>query len=525
MKKILQLLVVIMFANACVSVKKYNNNINQLRSEKQLKSDVDFVYRKLQKLHPRLYWYISKAELDYKFDSLKTTINAPMTSPELYLKLSPVIASIKEGHARLLPMTKMLKTKEELENKKYGTTPLSQFEFERFGQSLYVVKNHSSEKSIKTGSELIAVNGINPEELISKYRKTFASDGYNKTFVNRRLGRDFPNYFYWQYGCQDSVSCQFRYNDTLRTVALKRRPVVNPNKNQKTEKPTTAQKEKTQLENQKKKLQGYTKLTESYSKDLQFLAPDSSIALLKIKDFMKGQYKKFYAQAFKQLNATKTKTLILDLRDNPGGRLADASDLCAYLSTSNFQFIDEPEVTSKTSLLHLSDFRGMSLVGKAFYVAFTPVRLPFMTYFFLSTHKGEKDKFYHSLPGSKSRNPKPDNFNGKIYTLINGGSFSASCILSSNLKGANRSVFVGEETGGAFNGTVAGFMPVRTLPKSKLKIKFGLMLINTPFSVKEEGRGIFPDVEITPTLEDRYKGIDAELNWVLNEDESNISCI
>jgi C-terminal processing protease CtpA/Prc len=38
--------------------------------------------------------------------------------------------------------------------------------------------------------------------------------------------------------------------------------------------------------------------------------------------------------------------------------------------------------------------------------------------------------------------------------MINGGSFSASSLISSNLK-LQRVTFVGEETGGAFNGTVA----------------------------------------------------------------------
>jgi hypothetical protein len=42
-------------------------------------------------------------------------------------------------------------------------------------------------------------------------------------------------------------------------------------------------------------------------------------------------------------------------------------------------------------------------------------------------------------------------------------SFSASSLISSNLK-VQKSNFVGEETGGAFNGTVVGFMPVVELP-------------------------------------------------------------
>jgi hypothetical protein len=55
-------------------MKEHDKHINNLISEKELKADVDFIYKKLQRLQPKLYWYISKNELDYKFDSLKNTI-------------------------------------------------------------------------------------------------------------------------------------------------------------------------------------------------------------------------------------------------------------------------------------------------------------------------------------------------------------------------------------------------------------------------------------------------------------------
>jgi hypothetical protein len=44
----------------------------------QLKSDVDFTYTKLQNLL-NFFWYISKSALEFKFDSLKTTITQPIT--------------------------------------------------------------------------------------------------------------------------------------------------------------------------------------------------------------------------------------------------------------------------------------------------------------------------------------------------------------------------------------------------------------------------------------------------------------
>ena len=65
---------------SCVSVKKYNERLEKPLSTEKLKQDVDFTHQKLQKLHPNLYWYISKEQLDYKFDSLKTNISKPCAS-------------------------------------------------------------------------------------------------------------------------------------------------------------------------------------------------------------------------------------------------------------------------------------------------------------------------------------------------------------------------------------------------------------------------------------------------------------
>ena len=119
MKK-LTLLFVFISLLSCVSVKKYNERLEKPISIEKLKLDVDFTHQKLQKLHPNLYWYISKDKLDDKFDSLKTTITKPLKPSEFHLKLAPIVADVKEGHLRLVPLEKKLTRKEikKLKNQK-----------------------------------------------------------------------------------------------------------------------------------------------------------------------------------------------------------------------------------------------------------------------------------------------------------------------------------------------------------------------------------------------------------------------
>jgi C-terminal processing protease CtpA/Prc len=147
-------------------------------------------------------------------------------------------------------------------------------------------------------------------------------------------------------------------------------------------------------------------------------------------------------------------------------------------------------------------------------LAFSPL---FYGYLYFKVHRDASGQFIYNTRTAKLQPKNADAFAGKIYVLINGGSFSASCILSSNLKGAKRAFFVGQETGGAFNGTVAGQMPIVKLPHSKLKTRIGLALIAPHFKTNLDGRGIFPDHEILPTIEDKINGIDPEMNWVLEK--------
>ena len=64
----------VLILGGCVSVDKFNARVNVLRNTTDLKSDVDFVQHKLEKLHPDLYLYIPKKDLDFKFDSLKSSL-------------------------------------------------------------------------------------------------------------------------------------------------------------------------------------------------------------------------------------------------------------------------------------------------------------------------------------------------------------------------------------------------------------------------------------------------------------------
>ena len=105
--------------------------------------------------------------------------------------------------------------------------------------------------------------------------------------------------------------------------------------------------------------------------------------------------------------------------------------------------------------------------------------------------------------------------------MINGSSFSASSIISSKLKDKKRAFLVGEETGGANDGTVAGRYSTMKLPNSKLRLPIGLMLIQPNINFTETKKGVLPDHELIPTLAEILQKKDIQLQWIMEEIKKN----
>ncbi len=229
MKNSLFFLFSVLFISSCTSLEKHNSQVNQLVPVEKLKKDVDFAYHKLQKLQPALYWYVSKEQLEFKFDSLKTTITKPLTSYEFYKKITPVVNEIRQGHLGIEPNTKISSKKELKESYKKGMGPLSQLPLMMYDDKLYVAKNNSLDSTITVGSQVISIDSVSTDNLVKEYRKLMTSDGYNTTFYKYQLPKKFSQFYVYENGIKDSLLYQFKYNDSIKTVWIKRKKLENPN--------------------------------------------------------------------------------------------------------------------------------------------------------------------------------------------------------------------------------------------------------------------------------------------------------
>ncbi|MPS65407.1 MAG: peptidase S41 [Chryseobacterium sp.] len=493
----------VLILSSCSSVRKHNEQRSSCIPPEELKEDVDYAYAKIKEMHPKLYWYIPKKQLDYKFDSLKQTIDQPLTPLEFYFKLQPVIASIKEGHLSLrIPIKKF--TKKELKSLENKKGMFSRFEYYVTGEHLYIIENKDSIENIKPGTEILKINDVPVPVYLKKYKNLISSDGYNTTFQPYFLKDIFFNFYSAEFGFNDTAKIETLYDKKIKAYILKR-----------------AEKSKTDFEKDKeqkkktleRKVNDYVAFNGSYNRTFKFLAPDSSTAYIKVKSFSRTYSEKFYKETFAKIKNAKAKYLIIDIRNNYGGSLDEINNLYSYLASEPFTLIKRSQVTSKSSPLKTNYFRKSNALNYTFKSLLYPAFLVSQT---MNTYK--KDSIvYYKMKADRETQPQKDAFHGKVFVLINGGSFSASSIIAAKLKNDKLATLVGEETGGANDGTIAGFYSYQKLPHSKISLPIGLALVQPNISFTNTERGVIPDVTITENIQDILDKKDRQMEWVMKK--------
>lgn len=477
--------------SSCTSIKKVNYKITtQKYTPQELKKDLTVLRNALDEAHPGLYWYISKAKLDSTFSAVENKIEHPLTSAEFYRLTAPVVTEIRDGHTRLiLPGIRKTDKEKEIEKKK-GKAPLSQFSYKLINNKLYIITNTSSDSSLVKGSELKKIDDLPVTEVVNNLKSLFSSDGYNETFKDRYLEKQLSGLFKTYYQKSDSIKLTVNGKDHL--INYYKKPADSTLKKDK--KTILTQKK----EKEKKRYKGFDENDEPLL-DLNIIA-GTKTAVLKVRafSFTGDDHKRFFEEAFVEIKRKDINKVILDLRYNPGGKLNACKSLFSYLTNRKFIFLSDPQVKDKW-------YPSRKYFDNKFI-------LNILNVFFV---KKNRTGYQARLNGVKPSKPNELHYDGDLYILINGYSFSASSLLAANLHGIKRGIFIGEETGGGYNKCTAGIIPLVTLPETRVKLRLPLVKIAPAKTRTLEGRGILPDYPVSPTLDDLLNKKDTELDFTL----------
>jgi len=105
-------------------------------------------------------------------------------------------------------------------------------------------------------------------------------------------------------------------------------------------------------------------------------------------------------------------------------------------------------------------------------------------------------------------------YNGKVYVLTGGNSFSATTLFAAALKGQKNVLIVGEETGGAAYGNTAWMIPDAKLPNTKMGFRLPKFRLVMNKHGEKNGRGVQPDVFAGPSVKAIREGVDYKVEKV-----------
>ncbi|MDX2174358.1 MAG: S41 family peptidase [Bacteroidota bacterium] len=427
-------------------------------------------------MHPVIGIYNSREYYENQFTILINSLNDSLTEKQFRIKLKIFLDDLHCGHTEAIYSKAYGK---EVNKLKLNYSP---YIFIPVQNKVYVLSsiNRKKDTLLPKGTEILKINGFAVDSMLKASRQMITVDGYNVTGKNHYLKSGFNGYYLGLFGRPDTFNVEYLKDKKIKTIKyaankLKSIPAI------------------TLLRRDDSTFTTYKKAAIKY----KYLDGEKKIMYLKISSFSRKRYKKAYRKVFRKLENNQSDNLIIDLRNNGGGSLGNSYRLLSYLLDTTKQQTLKTHVKKYPQKKYTSGNIWFSMMRTGF------------KYIAKKQTFGDTDSYTIKLKPNKKHH-----YSKKIMVLINGGSFSASCLVSAYLKDKNRATFIGEETSGALEGCNAGITPYYILPNTKLKIRVPAFRIQHDIYKQNTGHGIIPDYKIEYTINDIFAKKDLELQKV-----------
>lgn len=318
---------------------------------------------------------------------------------------------------------------------------------------LYVDMNCTADSTLKDGVQIVSINGMPAAEIIQQLLERQVRDGYNDTYPVWILNNWFREYYSYIFGRPAAFNLIYKMGDNGLPATHDVQALSKDSIGYYMHKKYAA------------------RITEKKEGQGVFLETNKAIetAILTIKTFDDDLLRDDYSQNFRsalygyfdKIRKDNIHTLVLDLRDNQGGDPQNGILLLSWLLDTPFTMI----------------------------------------------YKG---------PWSGEHKPGKDPYMGKLYVLINGGSFSNTGMVASCLDSFKRAIFVGQEAGGN-KYILSGDAEDIELPATKIHCQVSTVpyILRPQYKNDNDGHGIIPQYTILPAIEDILRGGDRIKEYVM----------
>jgi len=443
--------------------------------EGQVRDELEFLYRSLQSAHYDLYAYRSKFEYDAAYQALSSRLSGPMSRLDLVREFQPFVAFGRIGHARIdFPVP------EYIQAIGAGGTILP-FDIRIENDRVFVTHAYGEDSRIVPGVELLSIDGT-PIPDVVEHISRFVS-GERPYMVNAQLETFFPRWYWVAHGNVDEIQVSARTADGESFVETIRGLLIAEVESRKSE---------------------WTEVLNS--RELRFI--DERTAYLRPGPFYNidggdsmdvAPFQAFINEAFDQISKKKSQTLLIDLRDNPGGDNSFSDLMVAWFATRPFRFSDDFNIKASAEIRQQLAKRSAEVPDKSSIV---------VQMYDLIADRPDGDIVPVELPKAM---PREKRFEGEVFVLVSRHSYSNAASVAGMVQDYGFATIIGEET--ADLPTSYASSAQFTLPRSGIVVTYPKGYFVRP-SGDTAVRGVIPDHSIAPDV--WLQGPDAVLREALN---------
>ncbi|MBL0306357.1 MAG: peptidase S41 [Chitinophagaceae bacterium] len=487
----LQILLALLIALTGCGVSKSAFSPVKKYSPQQLERDYSLYQHILEQHHPSLYWYTSKDSMDLYFMYGRQQLKDSMTEPEFRKLLSYVTAKINCGHTSIRNSKAWSKYSDTVRLGKMF--PLS---MKVWNDTMLVTANLNRKDSIlKRGTMITRINGKDIPTLTDTLFEYISTDGYNRTHKYQSLSNRgyFGSLYTLLYGPSEKYTLD--YIDSTGQQKSITIPIYNPaadTAGRMMVRPPARIPRPSKRERRRQQIS-----------TIRLLRIDTvnHSAMMTLSTFGRGYgLKKFFRQSFRALQQKNITHLIVDVRGNGGGSVNNSTQLTRYIARQPFKISDSLFAIRKRS--NYEQYIQHHFWNKLFITLFTRKRNDG------NYHFGYFERHYF-------RPKKNNHYNGKVYIVTGGNSFSATTLFTGALVKQNNVIVVGEETGGGAYGNSAWLIPYATLPETGVRFRLPLFRLVIDKTVPKNGRGVQPEITSFPSIEAIRRNADFKIETVM----------
>jgi len=435
----------------------------------ELKQDFSILRKALEEAHPGLYRYNSREKIRSEWAKIERQLNKGMTELEFFRLVNPFIAGIGDGHTKF--------HRDGKPDDYYAFFEDGYFPFQLYfrDRKAYVLRSYVQDAVLTAGTEIKSINGRNMEDVLQQLFRQVLADGEVTSWKYEELSDQFAGYYATFLGSSKEFRIVYK-----EVMGKKGKLTVRGIK-------------KSEIVKQPAANEGF-----------QLTYPADKVALLRIAVFQEateGGFASFLSTAFAEIKAKGITSLIIDLRGNEGGTDAFGFELYSYLALKPFRYYDRFTTASDGNFSFLQ-------------YASLPPQFDYLKQFIVKV--GNEYRFT-AKEGLDVQQPKADAFQHNVYILQNGRSFSVTSEFAAIARENGRAVFIGEESGGTFQGNNSGAFAIVKLPNTKIGLAVPLLGYYMHLSPKNaNARGGVPvDHTLRPTVNDLLKNRDVVLEKAL----------